>query len=85
MLVRLHPYEYMFYNPLVGGLEGAARRYEMDYWVNMMPEAVRALQDYLGLATEQSQQRLLRSASAARNSPFDNYADKRLQMCARLA
>jgi Dolichyl-phosphate-mannose-protein mannosyltransferase len=23
MLVRLHPYEYMFYNPLVGGLEGA--------------------------------------------------------------
>jgi hypothetical protein len=44
----------MFYNPLVGGLQGAERRYEMDYWVNMMPEAVNALQDYLGLAQEKS-------------------------------
>jgi hypothetical protein len=46
-LVRLHPYESLAYNSLVGGLPHAARRYEMDYWVNVMPEAVRALENYL--------------------------------------
>jgi hypothetical protein len=47
MLVRLHPYQYLFYNPLVGGLEGAARRYATDYWVNIMPEAVADLEAYV--------------------------------------
>jgi hypothetical protein len=78
ILVRLHPYEYMYYNRLVGGLEGAARRYEMDYWVNMMPEAVRALQDYLSLATEKSQ-KVYTVGVCGETFSFDNYADKRLQ------
>lgn len=30
--VRLYPYEYVYYNSLVGGPAGAAYRYEMDYW-----------------------------------------------------
>ena len=30
--VKLHPYQYIYYNSLVGGTPGAARRYEMDYW-----------------------------------------------------
>jgi len=47
VLVRLHPYEYLFFNPLVGGLEGAARRYDTDYWVNIMPEAVERLAQYV--------------------------------------
>jgi hypothetical protein len=46
-LVRLHPYEYLFYNPLVGGLEGASRRYDVDYWFSSMPEALRLLEAYL--------------------------------------
>ena len=46
-LVRLHPYEYLFYNSVVGGLEGASRRYETDYWVNIMPTAVKDLEAYL--------------------------------------
>ena len=46
-LVRLHPYQYLFYNPLVGGLEGAQRRYVTDYWVNIMPEAVDDLEAYI--------------------------------------
>lgn len=46
-LVRLHPYEHLFYNPLVGGLEGASRRFVMDYWVNILPEAMRDLGLYL--------------------------------------
>jgi hypothetical protein len=46
-LVRLHPYEYLFYNRLVGGLEGASRRYDLDYWFGSMPEAIRQLESYL--------------------------------------
>jgi Dolichyl-phosphate-mannose-protein mannosyltransferase len=46
-LVRLHPYQYLFYNPLVGGLEGASRRYDLDYWFGSMPEAVQQLEAYL--------------------------------------
>jgi hypothetical protein len=46
-LYRLHPDEYLFFNPLVGGLAGASRRYDTDYWVNIMPEAVGDLEHYL--------------------------------------
>jgi hypothetical protein len=46
-LVRLHPYEYLFYNSLVGGLEGASRRYDLDYWFGSMPEAINQLEAYL--------------------------------------
>jgi len=48
LLVRLHPYQYLFYNPLVGGLEGASRQFATDYWVNIMPEAVGRLEGYVG-------------------------------------
>jgi len=47
VLFRLHPHQYLYYNRLVGGLEGAQRRYETDYWVNIMPEAVLQLEQYL--------------------------------------
>jgi hypothetical protein len=47
VLRQLHPYEYLYYNETVGGLKGAAGRYDTDYWVNMMPEAVHGLEDYL--------------------------------------
>jgi hypothetical protein len=40
VLARLHPYEYLDYNRLVGGLPGAAGRYATDYWVSIMPEAL---------------------------------------------
>jgi hypothetical protein len=30
--LKLHPYEYVYYNSFVGGIPGAARRFEMDYW-----------------------------------------------------
>jgi hypothetical protein len=46
-LTQLHPYEYLFYNSLVGGLPGAAGSYATDYWVNIMPEAVGDLEHYV--------------------------------------
>ncbi len=47
-LVALHPHQHLFFNSLVGGLEGASRRYATDYWVNIMPEAVKGLEAYVG-------------------------------------
>ena len=47
LMVRLHPYEYLYFNPLVGGLQGAAQRYDTDYWVNAMHEMVVELESHL--------------------------------------
>jgi 4-amino-4-deoxy-L-arabinose transferase-like glycosyltransferase len=37
--VKLYPYEYVYYNSLVGGLPGASNRFEMDYWRISLREA----------------------------------------------
>ncbi len=29
---QLHPYEYIYYNRFIGGVQGAYRRFELDYW-----------------------------------------------------
>jgi hypothetical protein len=42
-LIRLHPYEYTYFNELVGGLKGAYGKFETDYWVASMKEAVQWL------------------------------------------
>jgi hypothetical protein len=47
VLVRLHPYEYLYFNEIVGGLAGAAQRYDTDYWVSVMHEAVAELERVL--------------------------------------
>lgn len=39
-MFRLHPYEYIYYNSLVGGLPGANGKYETDYWGAGYREAV---------------------------------------------
>ena len=31
-MVALHPYEYMYFSPLVGGVPGATGKYDLDYW-----------------------------------------------------
>lgn len=44
-LVRLHPYQYTYFNELVGGLAGAGGRYETDYWVASYREAMLWIRD----------------------------------------
>ena len=36
--VKLYPYEYVYYNSLVGGPAGARNRYELDYWRTSLRE-----------------------------------------------
>lgn len=47
VMVRLHPDQYVYYNSLVGGVEGAQGLYKLDYWGNSYREAVRGLIGHL--------------------------------------
>jgi len=38
-IIRLHPYEYVYYNTFIGGELGAFRRFELDYWGTSYREA----------------------------------------------
>lgn len=42
-ILALHPYEYTYYNSLVGGTSGAFRRFETDYWLTCYKESVEQL------------------------------------------
>jgi hypothetical protein len=37
-IVRLHPYQYIYYNSFIGGVKGAFRSFEMDYWYTSLSE-----------------------------------------------
>lgn len=37
-LIQLHPYQYIYYNQFVGGVSGAYRQYDLDYWQTSMKE-----------------------------------------------
>jgi hypothetical protein len=37
--VRLHPYEYVYYNQFISGVKGAVDRFELDYWATSYREA----------------------------------------------
>ena len=43
-MVRLHPYQYVYYNAFVGGTRGAEGRYELDYWSTSYREAAMFLE-----------------------------------------
>jgi hypothetical protein len=47
IMTMLHPDQYVYYNALVGGVEGAQRKFKLDYWANSYAEAVQGLEDYL--------------------------------------
>jgi hypothetical protein len=47
IMAMLHPDQYVYYNAFVGGVEGAQRKYKLDYWANSYAEAVQGLEDYL--------------------------------------
>jgi hypothetical protein len=44
--IKLFPYQYVYYNNFVGGIRGAFRNYEMDYWMTSYREASEFLNQY---------------------------------------
>lgn len=47
IMARLHPDEYVYYNAMIGGTEGAQGLFKLDYWANSYAEAVHGLREYL--------------------------------------
>jgi hypothetical protein len=47
IMVFLHPDQYVYYNGLVGGVDGAQTLFKTDYWGNSYAEAVKGLTNYL--------------------------------------
>ncbi len=45
--VRLHPYQYIYYNELAGGTAAASRSYETDYWGTVYRELAEGLYAHL--------------------------------------
>jgi hypothetical protein len=79
-LYQLHPDEYLFFNPLVGGLAGASRNYDTDYWVNTMPEAVSDLEHYLDRTEGKARPgRHYLVAVCCERVQFEKEADSRLE------
>ncbi len=44
-IISLHPYEYIYYNSLVGGLKNVQGRFETDYWLTSYREAAEYLNE----------------------------------------
>ena len=83
--MRLHPYEYLFFNSMVGGLEGASRRYETDYWVNVMPAAVKELEHFIDstdIRTDPTHRTPYLVAVCGERVSFENEAEPRLKFTA---
>jgi hypothetical protein len=47
LMVRLHPNQYIYYNAFIGGTDGAAGNFKLDYWANSYAETVEKLEAYL--------------------------------------
>jgi hypothetical protein len=43
--IKLYPYEYTYYNSFVGGVQGAFRKYENDYWITSYKEITEYLDE----------------------------------------
>ncbi len=79
-LLATHPYQYAYYNSLVGGLGGAYRRFETDYWLTCYKELLaQANQEIPGTATIFVRRNPTIAAAYAANrftiEPFDPDAD----------
>lgn len=61
-IVKLHPYQYAYYNSFIGGTDGAFRTYETDFWLTCYKEAA---QEINKRATPSSKVLVLREAYIA--------------------
>jgi Dolichyl-phosphate-mannose-protein mannosyltransferase len=49
--VQLHPYEYIYYNSLIGGVPGVNRKFEADYWATSFQESLQYINEKAELGT----------------------------------
>ncbi|MBF0421406.1 MAG: glycosyltransferase family 39 protein [Magnetococcales bacterium] len=46
LMIKLHPYQYVFYNIFAGGMPEASKWFETDYWMTSYYEAAKKIIDY---------------------------------------
>lgn len=51
-ITRLYPYEYTYYNAFVGGVGGAFRRFETDFWLTCYKEALEEIRQRMPEASK---------------------------------
>jgi Dolichyl-phosphate-mannose-protein mannosyltransferase len=49
--IQLHPYEYIYYNSLIGGVSGANRKFELDYWATSFQKSIEYINENAGPGT----------------------------------
>ena len=72
-MVILHPYEYVYYNELIGGLKGAEGKFELDYWGAAYTEAAK----YVGKKSQESNLKDLKIAACDNHLAVDYYSQFR--------
>lgn len=50
--VRLHPYQYIYYNELIGGVSGAFRKFDLDYSGTSFKEALQWINENSSPSTQ---------------------------------
>lgn len=75
-LIKLHPYEYIFYNQLAGDTPKAEKQWESDYWSSSLREASKALLE-LPLPTQRTPYLV---AVCAENVQGSAYLDQRFEV-----
>jgi len=58
-IVKNHPYEYIYFNEMAGGVKGAYGKYETDYYYHSILEATEWLQEYIENDEELKDQKLI--------------------------
>lgn len=75
-MVRAHPHESLYFNPLVGGVAGARGRFEIDYWAI----SLRRLYEKLIADAPAGPIRITDSAEPIRKAPWILPADQRARL-----
>lgn len=70
-MFRNHPNEYIYFNELIGGINGAYKEYETEYWCNAMREATEWL-----IANEPVKDRYTRVAANFEINSAQHYANR---------
>lgn len=81
-MVRLHPYEYAYYNQLVGGLPGAASRFETDFWGTAASAAAKALVEAVNQSSGGSTEKIKVFVSGANPYSVEIYLPARFEITA---
>ena len=69
-LRTIHPYQYVYYNPLAHGVGGAQGRFELDYWGSAYREAALKLDEFVASESSDHVQTVFVCAEGSSAAPY---------------